>query len=771
MALPQPVPSGNFADTWQFLEEGLNRILAAVQGGVSYGGFMELYTVVYNHLTQTHQSGFQTNAFATSAPDITRGSHHRCGSELYAALRNYLRNRLRMLREAAAPLTGPALLAFYSKEWQQYERAATFIDHIFRYMNRYWIRRQREERRTEVYDIYTLCLVLWYRDFFLPLEDRVVTTALDQIVEKRRGKTIDSEYIRDLASSLVYINVGDGSRHDRMNAQVYKEAFNSKFIQTTRSFYTQESDQYRTQHSIVDYLKQAEMWIQEEEQWCERFLPKITLEPLQETCNVVLIESPLPAVCQEFSPLLKRDATDDLARIYRLLSRLHDGLKPLLKAFMEHVKDAGLAAVDALARQITDNVDSRRYTHTLLTVHTKFNEMVKTTFNSDPVFVVELDKACNEFINRNAICKPGGTVRTPELLARYTDALLRRGNKGSEAGSLEEDLQHLMTVFKYIDDKDVFQKFYTKMLAKRLVYGLSLSEDAELNMMSKLKVACGHEYTSKIHRMFLDISLSRTFNDQFKDHMSSSAVPAPQFEYKFLVLGTSSWPLQGSSSPLRVPDVVAPLYREFQAFYVIKHSGRKLQWLFQHSIAEIRARINPARKVTYILQASTYQMAILMLYNQADAYSFEELVQHTGMNEDTLTNHLSIFLRFQLLRQTKGDKVGTPNSRYELNTGFAPKKHRINLNIPVKSEQKQETEATNRIIAKDREYVIKAALVRIMKARKQMDHGQLINEVITLLQSRFRPQIPDIKKVIDELLDQDFIERTEGQKNIYNYIA
>ena len=28
----------------------------------------------------------------------------------------------------------------------------------------------------------------------------------------------------------------------------------------------------------------------------------------------------------------------------------------------------------------------------------------------------------------------------------------------------------IMTVFKYIEDKDVFQKFYSKMLAKRLVH-------------------------------------------------------------------------------------------------------------------------------------------------------------------------------------------------------------------------------------------------------------------------------------------------------------
>ena len=59
-----------------------------------------------------------------------------------------------------------------------------------------------------------------------------------------------------------------------------------------------------------------------------------------------------------------------------------------------------------------------------------------------------------------------------------------------------------MVVFKYIADKDVFQKFYSKMLAKRLVQHMSASDDAEASMISKLKQACGFEYTSKLQRMF-----------------------------------------------------------------------------------------------------------------------------------------------------------------------------------------------------------------------------------------------------------------------------
>ena len=45
-----------------------------------------------------------------------------------------------------------------------------------------------------------------------------------------------------------------------------------------------------------------------------------------------------------------------------------------------------------------------------------------------------------------------------------------------------------MVVFKYVEDKDVFQKFYAKMLAKRLVQQSSVSDDAEATMISKLKV-------------------------------------------------------------------------------------------------------------------------------------------------------------------------------------------------------------------------------------------------------------------------------------------
>lgn len=53
---------------------------------------------------------------------------------------------------------------------------------------------------------------------------------------------------------------------------------------------------------------------------------------------------------------------------------------------------------------------------------------------------------------------------------------------------IDDKLAQSITVFKYIDDKDVFQKFYSRMLAKRLIHQQSQSMDAEEAMINRLKV-------------------------------------------------------------------------------------------------------------------------------------------------------------------------------------------------------------------------------------------------------------------------------------------
>ncbi|KAJ1977028.1 ubiquitin ligase (cullin) of SCF [Dimargaris xerosporica] len=813
----------SLAETWQVLERGLDQIMATVQGGLSFSEFMELYTTVYNHLTQSVQTGFATGVFTleNNPYEISRAHANKLGLELYSKLQAYIRQRIHGLQAAGAPNTGESLLAYYSAEWIKYEKAARYIDHVFRYMNRYWCKRQREEGVADIYNVYPLFLLLWNTELFLPLQDKLISAALEQVSLRRVGKMINSDHIKDLASSLVSVSLCEADqahRHppadrstplaaDAQSYEVYRHYFEQKFIAATQTHYAHEGSTFRAHHAVVEYMQRAEMWINDEEQWCELYLPQITLPLLRKTCNAQLIEAASSALCQEFLPLLGQERLEDLARLYRLLSRLPNGLSPLLQMFKDHVCQAGKDAMATLAKQMGATasstsgadtaVDSKVYTDTLLAVHQKFLGVVNRALNSDSNFTIELDKACREFINRNSLCNSGTAFRSPELLARYTDLLLRKGssavsigggqgtaNNGSSSAkgvvdevALEEHLAGVMTVFKYIDDKDVFQKFYSKMLAKRLVNGTSVTEDAEASMISKLKVACGHEYTSKLQRMFMDISISRELYQGFKQWLVETSQPVPSFDYSMLVLGTAYWPLQSPTTPFRVPEEIAGVHTQFQKYYDTKHSGRNLNWLFQYSKAEVRTPFTKSKgNPVYTLQVSTYQLAILLLFNRADTWSFEAMQQSTNLLPDTLSKELTYLVKSRLLLVTAaaGASDGSEpsaQSQYTLNLGFKSRKVRLNLNIPMKSEQKQEVETTNKTVTEDRKVLIQAAIVRIMKTRRTMDHVQLMNEVIAQLQARFKPSVPDIKKAIDAVVDRDYIERIEGQKNMYKYLA
>lgn len=101
-----------------------------------------------------------------------------------------------------------------------------------------------------------------------------------------------------------------------------------------------------------------------------------------------------------------------------------------------------------------------------------------------------------------------------------------QGNKGTSDEELDSLLDRVLSLFRLISGKDVFEAFYKKDLAKRLLMGKSGSLEAEKGMVARLKAECGAPFTAKLEGMFTDVELSRDAAAAFRASPAAAALPA-----------------------------------------------------------------------------------------------------------------------------------------------------------------------------------------------------------------------------------------------------
>ncbi len=58
-----------------------------------------------------------------------------------------------------------------------------------------------------------------------------------------------------------------------------------------------------------------------------------------------------------------------------------------------------------------------------------------------------------------------------------------------------------------------------------------------------------------------------------------------------------------------------------------------------------------------------------------------------------------------------------------------------------------------------------------MKARRVLEHNELILEVLKQLESRFAPSPGMVKKCIESLIEREFLERDREDRKLYKYIV
>jgi cullin 1 len=258
--------------------------------------------------------------------------------------------------------------------------------------------------------------------------------------------------------SFVFLGT-DESDLDKASLDYYKEHFEIPFLVATEAYYKHESDSFVAESSVSDYLKMVDERLKGEKDRVERFLHPTTRLPLITKCEHVLVHDHAALMRENFQSFLDSNKGEDLQLMYSLLSRIPECLEPLWDKFEEYVTKTGLAAISKLVGTdpaAIETIEPRAYVDALLEVHAKSSEIAHCGLKGDASFLARLDNACREFVNRNAAT--ASPRRSPELLAKHADVLLKKNNK-MEEGDLEVALNRMVRRPKLFVTKSITKSF------------------------------------------------------------------------------------------------------------------------------------------------------------------------------------------------------------------------------------------------------------------------------------------------------------------------
>ncbi|PVU94511.1 hypothetical protein BB561_002499 [Smittium simulii] len=775
---------------WEFIRAGVIQILNKTNEGLSYDRYMSIYrfsaNILFIFITLLNTSNaydFCNKPLSDYSQNsgFVVGSHrgaHLLGGQLYLKFWNELKIYNRKVLEILKDYNDKLLLKKYETYWNRYTLAGKILQQVFSYINRHWVKREHDEGRA-VKSIFALMISEWHNIVYQSIYQSLIKISIQEISNWRDGDIIDYKPIKTLSDSCVLIS-NYYSNFNEFELQIYLNNIEKPVIDETENYYSQKSKLYLVDNQILNYMHKVNSILEAEKSQMALIVHSSSQKKVISVIEAKLISDHKSFFNEGFILLLENYQVKDLLLIYSLLSRIENGLVDIQKSFELHTKQYGMNSLEKVSTMKDGTIDPINFVETVVEVYNKYFYLTKESFCNDPGFITALDRACREFINRNKIFEKK-SFKSSELLASYADAILKKGSKIAIDSDFEAKFLQIINVLRYIDDKDAFQDFYRRGLARRLVNDQSTSHDAEQSMISKLKEICGYDYTNKLIRMFNDMDINKDLNVDFRNLSTQQT----DIDYYFKILNTAAWPLSSTQIDFQLPKNLSTLVNNYTDFYCQKHKGRKLNWLWQYSKMDVKITLpmnNTGPNHTYTFTVSTFQYAILALFNSEDnKVHYLDINKITGLLPYLVNNALLVFTKCKLIElvggnmthdaQDGGGPSFSPESIFMLNRNFKSKRLKINLNVPLRAEKKQEVIEANRAIHEDHHIVIQAAIVRIMKTHKTFSHILLVNEAISQLSKRFKPSIPEIKKAIDALIDKDYIERSEDNNEIYNYLA
>jgi len=657
--------------------------------------------------------------------------------------------------------SGEELLRKLGELWEKQTILVFWMQRVFQYLDRFFTKNNNEYP-----DLFSAALRSFQETVYDRVKDKCIAALIDAINQERNGRDIDQDVIRLLIEMLC--TVGDPqpkiAKHkdggDRLlwqysNKGFYKNDFESMLLSTTSEYYRSKVTGWMAECSCPQFLEEVARRLESEEKRLNQYLDRSSEQELRVVVQRELILNTAKRLVEMDSgcqAMFQNRKYDELSLMYRLFRREPSMLPHMTNLMEPYIEERCSKIVED--QQMIDN--PQNYVEQVLELKTEIDEMVATCFDNDSGFQKARNRGLETVLNKDTRCA--------KYLALFCDGQLKKGLKGRNEEEMMQLVNQVVSLFAHLKDKDIFLDFYKRALSRRLLNKLSVSIDAEDAFITKLKVECGQQAIQKLASMFTDMALSDQLQEEY-NKLSHGGCPGG-VTHEVRVLQTNAWPEKAEETNIVPCEEMLSCIQAFEKFYHSKHSGRKLRWIYNMGQVELSAHCF-ARK--HILVVSAYQCLALMLFNRRTEVTFREICEATKLpKEECKRQVLSMTVsKHRLLKRDSTTKDVEDETKLEVNGEFTNEKIKVIVGLIKKEEKAAETAVAEAPV--ERKHVIDAAIVRIMKSRKKLDHNSLLEEVFRQC-TLFKPQPSQIKVQLEHLIDREFLKRDAEKRNVYIYL-
>lgn len=189
-------------------------------------------------------------------------------------------------------------------------------------------------------DIWRLCMIQL-------LGAEIVKQVLDGIAEDRKGSDTSSKntlIIHGVIQSFVQVQ----NFKKKGNLRLYQELFEEPMLAASGEYYRSEASILLQKCSVSQYMEEVLKRLEDESRRSTRFVHASSAPKLKQECQLRMITDHLDFLYSECKEMVSHERRSDLNNMYILLKPIPDGLKSLIQAFLDHIKNEGTETISML---------------------------------------------------------------------------------------------------------------------------------------------------------------------------------------------------------------------------------------------------------------------------------------------------------------------------------------------------------------------------------------------------------------------------------------